>query len=105
MGEVRAQILGTGRAYPEGILTNADLERMVETSDEWITTRTGIKERHRAGEGEYTSLFAVAAARQAIERAKIDPVDLGLVICATSANTSSRRGGPSARASTSRARS
>lgn len=83
MGEVRAQILGTGRAYPEGILTNADLERMVETSDEWITTRTGIKERHRAGAGEYTSLFAVAAARQAIERAKIDPIDIGLVICAT----------------------
>jgi len=83
MGEVRASILGTGRAYPEGILTNADLERMVETSDDWITTRTGIKERHRAGEGEYTSLFAVAAARQAIERAKIDPADIGLIICAT----------------------
>lgn len=83
MAEVRAQILGTGRAYPEGILTNADLERMVETSDDWITSRTGIKERHRAGEGEYTSLFAVAAARQAIERAKIDPIDIGLVICAT----------------------
>jgi 3-oxoacyl-[acyl-carrier-protein] synthase-3 len=83
MGEVRAAILGTGRAYPDGILTNAELERMVETSDEWITTRTGIKERHRAGEGEYTSLFAVRAARQAIERAKIDPIDIGLVICAT----------------------
>jgi 3-oxoacyl-[acyl-carrier-protein] synthase-3 len=83
MGEVRAAILGTGRAYPEGVLTNADLEHMVETSDEWITTRTGIKERHRAKEGEYTSLFAVAAARQAIERAKIDPIDIGLVICAT----------------------
>jgi 3-oxoacyl-[acyl-carrier-protein] synthase-3 len=83
MGEVRATILGTGRAYPEGVLTNADLERMVETSDDWITTRTGIKERHRAGEGEYTSLFAVKAARQAIERAKIDPADIGLIICAT----------------------
>jgi 3-oxoacyl-[acyl-carrier-protein] synthase III len=83
MGEVRAAILGTGRAYPEGILTNADLEKMVETSDEWITTRTGIKERHRAAEGEYTSLFAVQAARQAIERARIDPIDIGLVICAT----------------------
>jgi 3-oxoacyl-[acyl-carrier-protein] synthase-3 len=83
MGEIRAAILGTGRAYPEGILTNADLEKMVETSDEWITTRTGIKERHRAAEGEYTSLFAVRAARQAIERARIDPIDIGLVICAT----------------------
>ena len=83
MAEVRAAILGTGRAYPEGILTNADLERMVETSDEWITTRTGIKERHRAAEGEYTSLFAVAASRKAIERARIDPADIGLLICAT----------------------
>ena len=83
MGEVRAAILGTGRSYPEGILTNADLERMVETSDEWITTRTGIKERHKAAEGEYTSLFAVAAARQAIERARVDPTDIGLIICAT----------------------
>src|SRR5919112_941232 len=78
-----AAILGTGRAYPKGVLTNADLERMVETSDEWITTRTGIKERHRAAADEYTSLFAVAAARQAIERAKIDPADIGLIICAT----------------------
>ncbi len=83
MADVRAAILGTGRAYPEGILTNADLERMVETSDEWITTRTGIKERHRAADGEYTSMFAVAAARKAIERARINPIDLGLVICAT----------------------
>jgi len=83
MSEVRAAILGTGRAYPEGILTNADLERMVETSDEWITTRTGIKERHRAADGEYTSMFAVQAARKAIERARIDPIDLGLIICAT----------------------
>ena len=79
-----AAILGTGRAYPTGVLTNADLERMVETSDEWITTRTGIKERHRASEAEYTSMFAVEASRKAIERARIDPIDLGLVICARS---------------------
>src|ERR1044072_1387857 len=83
MAEVRSAILGTGRAYPQGILTNADLERMVETSDEWITTRTGIKERHRASEAEYTSMFAVEASRQAIERARIDPLEIGLVICAT----------------------
>src|ERR671939_1135841 len=83
MANISAGILGTGRAYPQGILTNADLEQMVETSDEWITSRTGIKERHRAKDGEYTSLFAVAAARQAIERAKIDPADIGLIICAT----------------------
>src|ERR687886_3069401 len=83
MKEVRAAILGTGRSYPEGILTNADLEKMVETSDEWITTRTGIKERHKAADGEYTSMFAVAAGRKAIEAARIDPADIGLVICAT----------------------
>ncbi|MCA1816852.1 MAG: ketoacyl-ACP synthase III [Acidobacteria bacterium] len=78
-----ARIIGTGRSYPEGILTNADLERMVETSDEWITQRVGIKQRHKAAEGEYTSQFAVAASRQAIERAKIDPAEIDLVICAT----------------------
>src|ERR671916_2783202 len=83
MAEIRCAILSTGRSYPEGVLTNADLEKMVETSDEWITSRTGIKQRHKAAEGEYTSMFAVAAARQAIERARIDPIDIGLVICAT----------------------
>ncbi|HLL73166.1 MAG TPA: beta-ketoacyl-ACP synthase III [Pyrinomonadaceae bacterium] len=80
---VSARILSTGRAYPEGVLTNAELERMVETSDDWITSRTGIKERHRAGEGEYTSMFAVRAAQQAIERARIDPSEIDLLICAT----------------------
>ncbi|HYO62051.1 MAG TPA: beta-ketoacyl-ACP synthase III [Pyrinomonadaceae bacterium] len=83
MAETYARILGTGRAYPDGVLTNADLERMVETSDEWITTRTGIKQRHRAGEGEYTSLFALRAARIAVERARVDPSEIDLLICAT----------------------
>jgi 3-oxoacyl-[acyl-carrier-protein] synthase-3 len=78
-----ARIIGTGRSYPEGILTNADLEKMVETSDEWIMQRVGIRQRHKAAEGEYTSLFAVRAARQAIERAKIDPAEIDLLICAT----------------------
>ncbi len=79
----RAGILGTGHSYPEGILTNADLTKIVETSDEWITTRTGIKQRRKAAPGEYTSLFAVRAARQAIERARLDPSDIDLLICAT----------------------
>src|ERR671920_1846826 len=79
----RAGILGTGHAYPEGILTNADLAKIVDTSDEWITTRTGIKQRRKAAPGEYTSQFAVRAARQAIERAKLDPSDIDLLICAT----------------------
>jgi 3-oxoacyl-[acyl-carrier-protein] synthase-3 len=83
MGNVRAGILGTGHAYPEGILTNAELEKIVDTSDEWITTRTGIKQRRKAAPGEYTSMFAVRAARQAIERAKIDPLELDIILCAT----------------------
>ncbi len=83
MGNVRAGILGTGHSYPEGILTNADLEKTVETSDEWITTRTGIKQRRKAAPGEYTSQFAVRAARQAIERAGLEPSDIDLILCAT----------------------
>src|SRR6266849_8503175 len=83
MSNQRAGILGTGHSYPEGILTNADLAEIVYPSDEWITTRTGIKQRRKAAPGEYTSLFAVRAARQAIERARIDPADIDLVFCAT----------------------
>src|SRR5690349_9153848 len=79
----RAGILGTGHSYPEGILTNADLAQIVETSDDWITTRTGIKQRRKAAPDEYTSLFAVRAARQAIERARLDPADIDLLLCAT----------------------
>jgi len=71
MSNVRAGILGTGHSYPEGVLTNADLEKMVETSDEWITTRTGIKQRRKAAPDEYTSQFATRASQQAIERAGI----------------------------------
>src|SRR6478672_12432111 len=83
MNSVHAGILGTGHSYPEGILTNADLEKMVETSDEWITTRTGIKQRRKAAPSEYTSQFAVRAARQAIERARLDPSEIDLLLCAT----------------------
>ena len=82
MANLRAGILGTGHSYPEGILTNADLEKVVETSDEWITTRTGIKQRSKAAPGEYTSLFAVRAARQAIERARLDPADIARHVAA-----------------------
>ena len=76
-------ITGWGMSVPEKILTNADLERMVETSDEWITSRTGIKERHVAGPGESASTLSIAAARQALERAGIEGKDLGLIIVAT----------------------
>src|SRR5438094_844605 len=80
---VNAGILGTGHSYPEGILTNADLEKMVDTSDEWITTRTGIKQRRKAGPDEYTSQFAVRAAREAIKRAGLKAHDIDLILCAT----------------------
>ena len=79
----RAGVLGTGHSYPAGILTNEQLTQMVETSDEWITTRTGIKQRRKAAPDEYTSQFAVRAARQAIERARLDPSDIDLLLCAT----------------------
>lgn len=83
MTEQNAGIIGMGHAYPEGILTNADLERMVETSDEWITSRTGIKQRHKARDDEYTSQFGVLAARQALERAGLEATDIDIIVCAT----------------------
>ena len=72
-----------GHAFPEGILTNADLEKIVETSDEWITSRTGIKQRHKAAENEYTSQFGTKAARLALDRAGLKPEDIDIIICAT----------------------
>lgn len=83
MTNQNAGIIGMGHAYPEGVLTNADLEKIVETSDEWITTRTGIKQRHKARDDEYTSQFGSAAAKQAIERAGIGVEEVDLIICAT----------------------
>lgn len=78
-----AGIIGMGHSFPEGILTNADLEKIVETSDEWITTRTGIKQRHKAADNEYTSQFGTKAARLALERAGLKPEDIDIIICAT----------------------
>jgi 3-oxoacyl-[acyl-carrier-protein] synthase III len=83
MDAFKAFIAGTGHALPPGVITNADLEKVVETSDEWITTRTGIRNRHRAAAGEFTSTFATAAARRALERAGVAAADLDLIICAT----------------------
>lgn len=76
-------ILGTGRAVPDQIVTNDDLARRVDTNDEWIVTRTGIRERRFAREGESLTQFTVAAARQALERAGLKPEDIGLCITAT----------------------
>jgi 3-oxoacyl-[acyl-carrier-protein] synthase III len=83
MTQHNAGIIGMGHAYPEGILTNADLEKIVETSDEWITTRTGIKQRHKAADNEYTSQFGTAAAKQALDRSGLKPEDIDIIICAT----------------------
>lgn len=71
-------------SVPEHVLTNHDLEQMVDTSDEWIVTHTGIRERRIGGEGETTSTLSVAAGRQALERAGLAPDELDLVIVATS---------------------
>ncbi len=78
-----ARIIGTGGYLPEKVLTNADLEKMVETSDQWIRERTGIRKRHVAGEGETTCDLAERAARSAIEAAQIKPGDIDLIIVAT----------------------
>ncbi len=76
-------IAGTGSYLPERILTNAELEKIVDTTDEWITSRTGIKERRIAAEGEFTSDMATKAAKKALEQAKIKAEDLELIIVAT----------------------
>jgi 3-oxoacyl-[acyl-carrier-protein] synthase-3 len=76
-------IRGVGAHLPKRIMTNADLAKIVDTSDEWIVERTGIRARHIADQDELTSDLGIAAAKQAIVRAGIDPVDIDLVICAT----------------------
>ncbi len=80
---IYSRISGTGSYLPEKVLTNHDLEKMVETSDQWITDRTGIKKRHVAVEGETTCDLAEQAARGAIEAAGIDHADIDLIIVAT----------------------
>ena len=78
-----SRITGTGGYLPEKVLTNAELERMVETSDEWITDRTGIKKRHIAADHETTCDLAEQAARQAIDAAGLTNNDIDLIIIAT----------------------
>jgi len=79
----RSRIIGTGSAVPSRVLNNADLERRVETSDEWITSRTGISERRICAESEDTATLAEAAALGALESASLDPIDLDLIMVAT----------------------
>ncbi len=76
-------IRGTGVGLPERVVTNDDLARIVDTSDEWITQRTGIKTRRRSAEGERTSDLAASAVTQALQAAGLNPTDLDLLICAT----------------------
>jgi 3-oxoacyl-[acyl-carrier-protein] synthase-3 len=76
-------IIGTGSYLPEKVLSNRDLEKMVETSDEWIVTRTGISERRIAAEDEHTSDLAAKAALQALENAGITAEDIDLILVAT----------------------
>ena len=78
-----SRIAGTGHYCPERVLTNFDLEKMVDTSDEWILTRTGIRERRIAAREEATSDLAFAAARAALDNAKLGPGDLDGIIVGT----------------------
>jgi len=82
-GRPRIGITGLGCYVPDRVLDNDELERLVDTSDEWIMTRTGIRERRIAGEGEVMSQFATEACRQALEAAGVPPADVDLIICAT----------------------
>ena len=77
------RIIGTGSYVPERIVTNADLEKMVETTDEWITTRTGIKERHFAADNEAVSHMSAKAAERALDSAGLKASDLDMIIVGT----------------------
>jgi len=79
----RARIIGMGAYAPKRILTNADLEKMIETSDAWIVQRSGIRERHIADESEATSDLALRAAQQALERANLVPEDIEFIAVGT----------------------
>lgn len=83
MAVLRSVVRGVGAYLPKRIMTNDDLAKIVDTTDEWIVERSGIRARHIAADGELTSDLGIAAAKQALVRAGIDPVDIDLVVCAT----------------------
>jgi 3-oxoacyl-[acyl-carrier-protein] synthase-3 len=83
MSQFGAIITGTGSFVPEKRLTNDDLSKMVDTNDEWIVQRTGIRERRIAGKDESTATLATAAARRALDAAGLEPKDLDLILCGT----------------------
>ena len=80
---VRSKIIGTGSGMPDKVLTNFDLEKMVDTTNEWIVQRTGIRERRIAADNESTITFALKASQQALEEASMDPKDLDMIIVGT----------------------
>ena len=80
---LRSVLVGTGSALPKRAVSNAELAQTVDTSDEWIVERTGIRNRYIAGEGETTSTLATEAARQALAAAGLEPADIGLIVVAT----------------------
>jgi len=80
---VRSVVLGVGAYLPQKVLTNADLAKIVDTSDEWIQQRTGIRERHIAADGELTSDLATAAARAALANANLEASDIDMIVMAT----------------------
>lgn len=84
---IYARIAGTGSYLPEKIVTNKDLEATIDTSDEWIAERTGIRQRHIAADDEYSSDMGLAAARKAIEMAAIDASEIDLIVVATTTPT------------------
>jgi 3-oxoacyl-[acyl-carrier-protein] synthase-3 len=81
---IRSVVVGCGSYLPERVLTNADLAKMVDTTDDWIVQRTGIRERHIAADGETTSMLGIAAAKAALADAGLEPGDIDLIICGTS---------------------
>lgn len=84
---MNSKILATGSYMPAQVRTNADLEKMVDTTDEWIFTRSGMRERRIAGEGETVSTIGYEAAKKAIEMAQINPQDIELIVVATTSNS------------------
>src|SRR5512140_3846483 len=78
------RLLGTGKAVPSRVMTNNDFAKYLDTSDEWILERTGIRERRVAADGETTAPLAAAAGRAALEDSGLDPKEIDLIICATS---------------------
>ena len=80
---VRAAITGVGFAVPKRVMQNAEFEKFLDTSDEWISQRTGIHSRHVCGEGESTATLAIEAAQKALADAKVSPQELDLIVVCT----------------------